>query len=236
MQPEVHDVHEIPQNDVVELSVVESKEESRSRDGVSLTYVPSTAVVRSNDSNYKLLLLTMSHMLLSSEVDEFKAWARDVFSVDISFGVNEGLLELDRKGIISVSDLTNLRSFFEKLLRIDLVHLIDCFLQGDCTFLQQYTSSRNNNLSSKTDTTGEKATPTANASPPTFEEIELFTITGGIARYKCGKLIKGGLTVSKRAADKTFQMRNNAPVFCNSIEIYIQTAIEMIVNSDLNSD
>ena len=71
----------------------------------------------------------------------------------------EGFLELDHKGIISASDLTNLKLSFEAMSRFDLVHLIDCFLFGDYANLKRSVSSRkNNNPSTKTRTVGIGAT------------------------------------------------------------------------------
>ena len=148
IKPAIPVNEEIPENNVV-------REESSNREGVSLTCIPSTAVEKSIYNNYKLLLLVISDMLLSSEIAQFKDWARDMYDMDLSNHVYEGFLELDRKGIISASDLTKLRSFFETMWRIDLVHLIDCFLQGDYTNLQRSVSSRkNNNPSRNTRTVG----------------------------------------------------------------------------------
>ena len=79
--------------------------------------------------------------------------------MDLSTHVYEGFLELDRKGIISASNLTNLRLFFEAMLRIDLVHLIDCFLLRDYANLKRSVSSRkNNNPNRNTRTVGIGAT------------------------------------------------------------------------------
>ena len=149
IKPAIAVVEEIPERVVV-------REESSNREAVSLTYVPSTAVEKSIYNNYKLLLLVISDMLLSGEIEKFKDWARDMYDMDLSSHVYEGFLELDRKGIISASDLTNLRLFFETMSRIDLVHLIDCFLQGDFTNLQRSVTSRikNNNPSRNIRTAG----------------------------------------------------------------------------------
>ena len=164
IQPAVHVIQETPQNDVVDVSIQESKEESSNSERVSLAYVPSTAVERHIYNNYKLLVLMISNMLLSSEVQQFKEWARNVFDVDLSNYVYEGFLELDRKGVISASNMTNLQKFFTGLQRFDVVHLVDCFLQGDYAYLQQSVSSRKNyNASGSTRTAGLGATPsTAN--------------------------------------------------------------------------
>ena len=159
IQPAVPIVQELPPNDVVEPSVQGSTEESSNKNRVSLTYVPSTSVEKSIYNNYKLLLLVISDMLLCSEIQNFKVWTSNMYAVDLSTHVYEGFLELDRKGIISASDLTNLRLFFEAMLRIDLVHLIDCFLLRDYANLKRSVSSRkNNNPNRNTRTVGIGAT------------------------------------------------------------------------------
>ena len=159
IQPAVPIVQELPPNDVVEPSVQGSTEESSNKNRVSLTYVPSTSVEKSIYNNYKLLLLVISDMLLCSEIQKFKVWTSNMYAVDLSTHVYEGFLELDRKGIISASDLTNLRLFFEAMLRIDLVHLIDCFLLRDYANLKRSVSSRkNNNPNRNTRTVGIGAT------------------------------------------------------------------------------
>ena len=152
IQPAVSVDQELLQND--EVPVPES-----SRMRVRLAYVPSTAVERHIYNNYKLLVLMISAMLLCSEVEKFKEWARNMYRVDISSHLFEGLLELDQKGIISASDLTNLKEFFEKLLRFDLVHLIDYFIEDDYTSLKGCARSiKNNNPSRNTRTAGLGAT------------------------------------------------------------------------------
>ena len=152
IQPAVSVDQELLQND--EVPVPES-----SRMRVRLAYVPSTAVERHIYNNYKLLVLMISAMLLCSEVEKFKEWARNMYRVDISSHLFEGLLELDQKGIISASDLTNLKEFFEKLLRFDLVHLIDYFIEDDYTSLKGCASSiKNNDPSRNTRTAGLGAT------------------------------------------------------------------------------
>ena len=99
-----------------------------------------------------------------------------MFHVHLSTCVYEGFLDLDRKGIISASDLTNLKEFFEKLWRFDLVHLIDCFIQGDYNYLQRSVSSRkNNNPSRNTRTFGFVATPSI-ANP---KRSPAFSLLGG---------------------------------------------------------
>ena len=159
IQPAVPIIQEILPNDVVEPSVQGSTEESSNRESVSLTYMPGTSVEKSIYNNYKLLLLVISDMFLCSDIEKFKVWARDMYGMDLSSHVYEVFLELDCKGIISASDLTNLRLFFETISRIDLVHLIDCFLLGDYANLKRsVTSRKNNNPSRNTRTAGLGAT------------------------------------------------------------------------------
>ena len=129
-------------NLVAAVSVQESREESRGREGVSLSNIPTTAVERSVYNNYKLLLLTIGDRLLSGDVAKLKDWAGRVHAVNVASDISEMFLELDRKGVISASNLEELRKFFGKILRVDLVHLIDCFLLGDYTHLRSTSSNR----------------------------------------------------------------------------------------------
>ena len=126
-------VDEIP----VSLIAKVSTEESSDREGISLGNVPTTAVERSLYNNYKFLLLIMAKSLLSSEVVKLKDWAGGTFSIDTSRDASDIFLELDRKRVISASSLALLREFLEKILRFDLVHLIDCFMLGDYPLLRK---------------------------------------------------------------------------------------------------
>ncbi|XP_028406505.1 uncharacterized protein LOC114528984 isoform X2 [Dendronephthya gigantea] len=87
-------------------------------------------------NGYKQLLLTISYSLLLGDIVEFKCWARENFSIETKFTATDVILDLDGKGVISVSDLGVLRVFFQSIKRIDLVCLIDEFNCGDHAMLK----------------------------------------------------------------------------------------------------
>ena len=135
-----------PVDDTPIQSVVKvSREESSNREGISLGNVPTTAVERSLYNNYKFLLIIMAQRLLSSDVVKLKEWAEGTFSIDASQDAIDIFRKLDRQAVISASNLALLREFFEKILRIDLTHLIDCFMRGDYSLLRNtnYSFPRN---------------------------------------------------------------------------------------------
>ena len=98
--------------------------------------IPHTEVDGNIYNNYKLLLLQIALNLLKEDALKLIHWVQTEFAIDGSMNVNEILLELDRKKIISVTDLSRLKKFFEENLRYDFVHLIDCFLRGDYRHLR----------------------------------------------------------------------------------------------------
>ena len=102
----------------------------------SLTDIPHTAVDGNIHNNYKLLLLRISHALLADDVLKLKQWVESQFEIDTSGSVSAILLELDRKKIITITDLSRLKKFFEDNLRIDFVHLIDSYLLGEYSQLK----------------------------------------------------------------------------------------------------
>ena len=97
----------------------------------SLADIPHTAVDGVIYNNYTLLLLRISGELLNDDVLKLYRWVETEFEIDTSGGVNATLLELDRKKIISITDLSRLKKFFEDNMRYDFVYLIDCFLCGE---------------------------------------------------------------------------------------------------------
>ena len=103
---------------------------------VSLSDMPHTGVDGSIYNNYRFLLLQITQNLLKEDVLKLKQWVQNEFAIDPSWNVNAILLELDRKKVISVTDLSRLKKFFEEIVRYDFVHLIDCFLRGDYGFLR----------------------------------------------------------------------------------------------------
>ena len=102
----------------------------------SLSDIPHTGVDGNIYNNYRLLLLQIARNLLKEDALKLIHWIQTEFAIDGSMNVNEILLELDRKKIISVTDLSRLKKFFEENLRYDFVHLIDCFLRGDYRHLR----------------------------------------------------------------------------------------------------
>ena len=102
---------------------------------INLSNKPSSLVTASVYNVYKLLLLTISHALLSSDIDRLKKWANETFSIQTNLSATDVILQLDKNGIIKASDLTQLRVFFEKNFRFDLVCLIDEFYKGEYTKL-----------------------------------------------------------------------------------------------------
>ena len=102
----------------------------------SLIDMPHTAVDGNIHNNYKLLLLRISHNLLKEDVLKLKQWVDTEFEMDTSGTVNAIFLELDRKKIITITDLSRLKKLFEDNLRYDFVHLIDCYLLGEYSQLK----------------------------------------------------------------------------------------------------
>ncbi|CAB4001021.1 ---NA--- [Paramuricea clavata] len=121
----------------VEHNQVENRHGQESlNETASLTDILHTAVDGCIYNNYKLLLLRISHDLLTEDVRELKQWVESQFQIDTSGSVNAILLELDRKKIITITDLSRLKKFFEDNLRFDLVHLIESYLLGEYSQLK----------------------------------------------------------------------------------------------------
>ncbi|XP_028409441.1 zinc finger protein BRUTUS-like At1g74770 [Dendronephthya gigantea] len=87
-------------------------------------------------NNYKILLLTLSQSLLSSDVIKLKDWASEKFSIERAQNTTDVFFKLDEKGVINAEDLNQLRSFFQSIVRYDLLHMIDIFLLGDYSLLR----------------------------------------------------------------------------------------------------
>ena len=87
-------------------------------------------------NNYKLLLLRISHDLLAEDVLKLKRWVESEFQIDTSGSVNAIFLELDRKKIITMTDLSRLKKFSEDNLRYDFVYHIDSYLLGEYSQLK----------------------------------------------------------------------------------------------------
>ena len=90
---------------------------------------PNTSLGSELHQIYVSVLLAISENLYPSK-EKLKNWARK-FSIRDLESATHVLFQLDEKGIISVSDLSILRNFFETIDRYELVHTIDLFHQRD---------------------------------------------------------------------------------------------------------
>jgi hypothetical protein len=104
---------------------------------ISLGNVPPTSVAATLYNNYKLLLVSLGQRLLSSDVVKLKNWANQNFSINNLQNATDVLFQLDQKAVMNASDLSQLSHFFESIVRIDLVYIIDAFLLGDYSLLRQ---------------------------------------------------------------------------------------------------
>ncbi|CAB4021222.1 RING finger and CHY zinc finger domain-containing 1-like [Paramuricea clavata] len=104
---------------------------------ISLGNVPPTSVATTLYNNYKLLLLSVGQRLLSCDVVKLNGWASQNFSISNPQNATDILFQLDQKAVINASDLSQLSHFFESIVRIDLVYIIDAFLLGDYSLLRQ---------------------------------------------------------------------------------------------------
>ena len=86
--------------------------------------------------NYQLLLLYLSETLLPSDARSLKEWSRN-FAIKSARDSEDILSQLDKKEVISDSNLSKLRDFFISIGRNDLKNAIDVFLRGDYSLLRQ---------------------------------------------------------------------------------------------------
>ncbi len=119
------------------------QQDDSGRESVSLGNVPPTSVARTLYNNYKLLLLSLAQRLLSSEVVMLQDWAAQKFSINNPQNATDVLFQLDQKGVINASDLSQLNDFFESIIRFDMVYIIDAFLLGDYSLLRQTPAYKN---------------------------------------------------------------------------------------------
>ncbi|XP_046861931.1 uncharacterized protein LOC124455287 [Xenia sp. Carnegie-2017] len=123
------DMSQFNEEDALPFSV--QQDESNNYENISLKSAPPISVASSLFVNYKMMLLTIPERLLSSDVTAMKEWARRQFSIEHAQDATEILRELDRRLIISASNLSVLHSFFESIIRFDLIYIIDGYLTGD---------------------------------------------------------------------------------------------------------
>ena len=98
---------------------------------ISLINMPSCSIAAQVYNAYKLLLSTISNLLLSSDIIKIRKWATENFEVQNNCSLTEMFSQLDHKGAINAFDLGQLRAFFESIGRFDLVYLIDEFSSDD---------------------------------------------------------------------------------------------------------
>ena len=121
----------------IALSFSVQQDYSNETEYISLHHIPLQSVATLLYTNYKLLLVSQSQLLLSSDVMKLMDWAAQNFSIENTRNPTDVLLQLDKKGVINASDLSALRNFFESIVRFDLVYIIDEFLLGDYTLLHK---------------------------------------------------------------------------------------------------
>ena len=109
---------------------------------ITLKHIPPTSVAASLYNNYMFLLLSLAQNLLSTDVVKLKVWAAQRFSISNPQNASDVLIKLDQKGFIHASDLSQLRDFFESILRIDLVCVIDAFLLGDYSLFRELSACK----------------------------------------------------------------------------------------------
>ena len=114
-------------------------QESDGGSRVHLNYQPNTPVERQIYNQFHLLVLIIGH-LLARDTERFILWTRETFGIRANneAEVNDIFLLLDNLGMISSSNLTQPRAFFESIQRMDLVHLIDQFQLGDYDILRRF--------------------------------------------------------------------------------------------------
>ena len=116
----------------------ENVKQQKPVDGTRSTSLNETSFV------YDVLLLSLGQTLLSSDVTNIIYWAAENFSIINARNAIDVLRQLDKKGVISASDLNPLRNFFESVIRYDLVHTIDGFILGDYTWLLKIQEANKN--------------------------------------------------------------------------------------------
>ena len=129
------------------LSFSVQQDYSNKQEKISLSNVPPTSVATTLYNNYKLLLLCLGQMLLSNDVTKLMTWATQNFPIVNPQNATHVLFQLDENEVINASDLSQLRHFFESIVRFDLVYVIDAFLLGDYGILRQITTSKKRDVS-----------------------------------------------------------------------------------------
>ena len=131
------------------LSFSVQQDYSNEKEKISPSNVPPTSEATTLYNNYKLLLLSLGQMLLSSDVTKLMTWATQNFPIVNPQNAIHVLFQLDENEVINASDLSQLRHFFESIVRFDLVYVIDAFLLGDYGILRQITSSKKRDVNTQ---------------------------------------------------------------------------------------
>ena len=131
------------------LSFSVQQDYSNEKEKISLSNVPPTSVATTLYNNYKLLLLSLGQMLLSNDVSKLMTWATQNFPIVNPQNATHVLFQLDENEVINASDLSQLRHFFESIVRFDLVYVIDTFLLGDYGILRQITASKKRDVNTQ---------------------------------------------------------------------------------------
>ena len=143
------DLHAQQSNDKTKKNRLQIQDKNESDASADLIPFPVEVIERSNAESignpevlnaYKQLLLIINYSLLLGDVAQLKNWASQKFSFEANLTATEVIINLDGKGVISASDLSVLRVFFESIIRIDLVYLIDEFSCGHHTLLRMVMS------------------------------------------------------------------------------------------------
>ena len=115
-------------------------EEGSDAQHMSLIDEPSCSITAQIYNAYKLLLLTISTSLLSSDIVKIREWANRKFAIESNLSVTDIVFQLDRKGAINAYNLNQFRAFFVSIVRCDLVYLIDEFSGGNYDKLKKFIS------------------------------------------------------------------------------------------------
>ena len=184
-----------------------STEESSARAEQSLANVPTNVIERELHNNYKLLLLQISQCLLQDELMKLKDWATSKYSVEPSAEAFDILAELDNKGIISSSNLTVLKDFFEGITRIDIVVIIENFQEGNYSFLRGIQSLRRENQGARA-----RTTPTRVEERWLLNTADLIPNENSIPRTSMEVPVKGKREYThNRADEQSLQITTDGP-------------------------
>jgi hypothetical protein len=99
--------------------------------------IVSSSTNNEHDCCYQDLLKIIEKSLLEDQVLKLTNWASEKLSIDHFESVADVLVSLNQNEVISASNLDELRDFFDSITRIDLVHRIDEFLQGNYSSVRQ---------------------------------------------------------------------------------------------------